>query len=371
MTEMLYGKLHADAERLFCVAYGLNGYPKINHAIAIPFWMMRYGCSLRAMLALLYGKSYHTLLQQWRQLVPLYNKEINLDNISLDNLPPVSNFDGAQSYVFNCYYYQLSARDDNLQTQQFLDTFGFTFLTSPSKIRELQRNVFLLSHVFSKLCVEQREFLASQLANCVHQILSKCHFRYCGKLIYDTDHNRMMVAKNNRPRPRCITKYIQEHLLLRGDKLRFSKLNKVAKNILNKRMPGKHGRLWAFNIHPDNIVVAFDGMCFLKNKNKIVSFFLVCSSGYWPRVVGIVGWENCKSLPIELCQCYSPGWLWTNAREPVHGYDLQSDRDLNQDQLRIRFAYTSAMEFLDPGFCSRVAYLQSAHLASLFSQTPI
>ncbi len=96
-------KLEQDAEKLFCMAYGLNGYIKIPHEEAIPKWIDAYKCSRMAIYSLLYGNTYSTHLQQWRNQVKNYSVQPRLFNISETEIKeiPYASFDGNIEKVKN------------------------------------------------------------------------------------------------------------------------------------------------------------------------------------------------------------------------------------------------------------------------------
>lgn len=75
-------------------------------------------------------------------------------------------------------------------------------------------------------------------------------------------------------------------------------------------------------------------------------------------------WDQSEVLPPELARCFNPGWLWSDEREPLNGYDLSLQADDPVDDA-IRRAYVDEMERLRPGYVARVELSQRCQLGVL------
>lgn len=185
------GKLSNVAELIFCMAYGLDGFGKINHDVGIPFWMAQYNCSFRAIASLLYGSTYDSKLGKWRACVPNYCAcSFDLDLTSLDNLPPVSNFDAHSLLQYKTVTDHVSrATDKNIAIQRILRNAPFPFLTSASMsplaafTTTPTTPTFQLSAIFVYLNFHQRVALALQIALALNAIFTFRSFRESGRFV--------------------------------------------------------------------------------------------------------------------------------------------------------------------------------------------
>lgn len=289
------GKLEHVAETIFCVAYGLNGYPKITHSILIPFLMTNYKCSLRALTSLLYGTSYNALLNKWRVCVHnYYNGKFDPASILLEHLPIVSEFNANSQLQYRSKLDEISqATDSNVAMRHVLGQISFTFLT-PVHTNTLHVNVpiFQLSSIFTSLNFHQRVSLVLQIAHCIHQISTHCQFRVCGQFVMDLKCHKAIIGepvilegtqqslcasiigvktpRHNYNYARNVKQYICRRLaVLRNasyDPHILAPFCKLAKQFYRHSFKTtfeySKTRLVAHNLTPANIFVAFEGIFF-------------------------------------------------------------------------------------------------------------
>ena len=296
------GKLKDVAETLFCVAYGLNGFEKIQHEIAIPFWMTYYNCSFRAIAALLYGCTYNVVLGKWRACVKNYDgKNLKLDGISLDNLPICSKFDAHSQLQYKTTLDQRARGSDNNKAMRcVLLRMKFSFQTHVDlkNQQSFPSTVFQLSSIFMSLNFHQRVALAINIASCLHQILTCGNFKGCGRFIMSNNRRHKPIfgqpilvpgtttspcasfvgISNTRSIYSSIT--VADYVYYRLEHLSASSMNMhvlepflhAARNLFQKKFSSADKtRLVAHNLTPPNIFVAFEGtffFCFVKNEKS-------------------------------------------------------------------------------------------------------
>lgn len=286
--EQAFGKLHDVAETLFCIAYGLNGFPKIQHEIAIPFWMSHYNCSFRAIAALLYGNTYNDILGKWRACVKNYDKNLYLNTISLDNLPVFSKFDAHSRLQYKTTLDQRSrGSDSNVAMRAALRKMEFSFQT-PVNLESPQAStptVFQLSSLFMSLNFHQRVALALNVASCLHQILTCGNFQESGRFITSSNRRKRMCGQpimlpgtKDSPCASIIgissnpiqtpAKTVTQYLYPRLHQLSTLSMNAhllepflhAARDLSKKQFLCGKTRLVAHNLTPPNIFVAFEGL---------------------------------------------------------------------------------------------------------------
>ena len=98
-----HGLLMNVAEEVFCFAYGLNGFPKVEHLQLIPQIMKKHECSFYAVAALLYGTSYNSLLGELRAQVPCYVPQ-KAHTLHMTKLPDYCVYDKNKDVDFTYLY---------------------------------------------------------------------------------------------------------------------------------------------------------------------------------------------------------------------------------------------------------------------------
>lgn len=283
------GKLAHVAELLFCLAYGLNGYGKIHHAICIPFWMSHYNCSFCAIASLLYGTSYKQTLSKWRACVANYfTTPIDLKTLSLLNLPAVSNFDAHSVLQYKtANNIAVSTTDFDPAMQRVLRHSRLPFYKLVLKTTDGMQ--YQLSTIFRVLNFHQRVALALQIAHCFDDIWTWRDFRSCGRFVLHNDQARIgqpSIARGTSTSP-CATvtgavfgsctalssKHVCNYLYSRLNLLKHKSFNpnildpfvKYASILRARVLNNDRARLIATNLTPPNIFVTFDGSVFSFN----------------------------------------------------------------------------------------------------------
>lgn len=369
------GKLSDDAEFIFCSAYGLNNYSKINHAIAIPFWMLHYGCSFQAITSLLYGSSYDDRLAKWRACVPTYNSmNFNKDMTTFDHLPQVANFN-AYSTLKSLPTIATHDTNDNKAIQQLMKKYGFSFSVTMDDANNNNNNAtsetFQLAAIWHILNLHQRVWIALQVAKTMHILRNEHTFRFAGKFVFNRSLSNVYVGHeiisnvSNKKSPCAFIKHaraIRPHdtsiccgkqYLLR--RLMYLQQMSFSQEILTPfvhlalhvcsllQFQKFQNQLLATNLTPQNIFVQFDGNL--------------------PNISYIGGWDVVESVPPEIVQCWVPGWLWTplGTQEPPDGFNpAASCNDVLNNVVRL--AFVDKMEQLEPGYVMRTCTYQMLHL---------